>query len=75
MTALDSGTPQLPVCDWVIVIPQAPMFSRKPLARSMAAEAPTAPEISTTFFLVLSLSRSHMALALLWPSSMKSEPM
>ncbi len=48
MTALDSGTPQLPV--WLrpsgMVMPQSPIFSRKPLARSMAADAPTAPVIS-----------------------------
>ena len=56
-------------------MPQSPIFSRKPLARSMAAEAPTAPEISTTFFLALSLSRSHMAAAAFWPSRSKSEPM
>ena len=57
MTALPSVAPQLPVWIWVMVMPQSPIFSRKPWPRSLAAEEPTLPTSSTTFFFALSFEQ------------------
>ena len=75
MTALPLVESQSAVWLSVMVIPQAPIFSRKPLPRSMAAEEPTLPTSSTTFFLALPSSSLHISSAALRPSRVKSEPM